>query len=421
MAKSAGLSVAEKSWIMYDVANSAYGVIIMTAIMPIYYKSYIAKGVPEATSTAQWGLALFWAGLIAAVTAPVLGSIADTCRNKKLFLGIYATCGVLLTASFSLTGPGMQMMTLMLFAASLIAFNGGNVFYDSLLTDVTTKSRMDWVSGSGYAWGYIGGGIPFVVSIILIAVGGHYDCQVTMLKASFLITAVWWAVFSIPVLRNTRQKYYAAGGTVKDAMKNLCGTVARISRYRHLVIFLGAYFLYIDGVDTIITMAVPYGQDIGLSSTTLMLTVLGLQFTAFPFALLYSRMAEKYSARRMIFLGIGVYIVVTFLGFMLPAISSHGVKMAVFFLIAFLIATSQGGIQALSRSFYGKLIPKEQSAEFFGFYNIFTKFASVFGPLMIAGSATYLGHSRYGMLGLVFLFLAGGMLLACVKPPREEP
>jgi UMF1 family MFS transporter len=411
------LSVAEKSWILYDFANSSFGLIIMTAIMPVYYKSYIAVGVPEVVSTADWGFANAIGGLVVAICAPVMGAIADVKQQKKLFLGIFLSIGVLFTALIACTTPGARFFTLALYVFGLLGFAGGNVFYDSLLVDVTTKKRMDWISGAGYAWGYIGGALPFILSLALIFIGSRFKAVVTMQKVSFLITALWWAFFSVPVLKNTRQKFIIRGGqpTVAQALKNLLETFRKIRNYKNIVIFLSAYFLYIDGVDTIIRMAVPYGQEAGLSPLILMLSVLGLQILAFPFALIYGRLAMVFGAKKMLFIAIAIYTVIAFCGFLLPSIAHQGTKLTLFFVIAFLIATSQGGIQALSRSYFGKIIPRTQAAEFFGFYNIFGKFATIIGPLLIALAGHWLGHSKYGILSLVILFIAGGILLSCVK------
>ncbi len=414
------LTRSEISWILYDVANSSYGLIIMTAIMPIYYIEYIGKGLPEGAATSDWGYANSAAGLLVALSAPVLGAIADVKRSKKIFLSVFMTCGVLFTAMFALTEPGMRLLTLLLYGMSLIAFCGGNVFYDSLLVDVTTKRRMDWISGSGYAWGYIGGAIPYIFCMVLFVL--FKGSEIPLMKISFLITALWWGLFSIPVLRFTRQKYrtVSRGSSVLDALRNLLKTLRDIGSYKQVAIFLLAYFLYIDGVDTLIRMAVPYAKDIGMSSSMLMLTVLGLQIVAFPFALIYGALAKNFGAKRLIYVAIGVYCVITFLAFLMPDINNMALKTTVFFLLAFLIASSQGGIQALSRSYYGKIIPKEQAAEFFGFYNIFGKFATILGPFMIAVAGSWFGHVKYGMLSLVFLFIFGGTLLFFVRDPEAN-
>ncbi|MBN2642471.1 MAG: MFS transporter [Victivallales bacterium] len=419
MGSSRKLSRAEIGWILYDVANSAYALIIITTIMPIYYAGYVIHDMPAGTATSDWGFANSAASLLVAFMAPLLGAVADVKQSKKIFLGGFILLGVVSTAMLCLTGPGMRFEAMLLFGLSLIAFAGGNIFYDSLLVDVTTKRRMNWLSGAGYAWGYIGGAAPFVICIVLFAL--MKDSGTLVMKISFIITALWWGVFSIPVLRLARQKFRAESEnrSVADALKNLMNTFRKIKQHRQVVIFLLAYFLYIDGVDTIIRMAIPYSKDIGLEDSMLMFTVLGLQVVAFPFALLYSYLSKRLGAKRLIFVAILVYIVVTFLAFLMPSIEDMTLKTWVFFLLAFLIASSQGGVQALSRSYYGKIIPRKQSAEFFGFYNIFGKFAAIMGPAMIAVADRVFGHVKYGMLSLVFLFIAGGLILIFVKEPES--
>ncbi|MCP3965773.1 MAG: MFS transporter [Lentisphaerae bacterium] len=415
------LTKAEKSWILYDFANSSYGLIVMTVVLPIYYKNHLANGLPEAISTAEWGIANSIGGFLVAILAPMLGAVADVWRFKKVFLIFFLIIGVVFTGLLSFLSPGMRFTALTLYIVSLIGFCGSNVFYDSMLVDVTVKKRMDWISGLGYGWGYIGGALPFLFCIGLILAGSYMNTSVSMEKTSFLVTACWWAAFSIPLILFVRQKYVVKGRrTFGQAMSNIYGTFKQIRKYKNIVIFLGAYFLYIDGVDTIIRMAIPYGQEAGVTTRNMMISVLCLQFLAFPFALLYGRLGTKYGAKPMLFVAIGVYAVITFCGYLMPGLESITAKQVTFYVLSFLIATSQGGIQALSRSFFSKIIPKEQAAQFFGFYNIFGKFATIIGPLMIALAGYLVGDSRYGILSLMFLFLFGGWLLTKVKAPPVE-
>ncbi|QSH42249.1 MFS transporter [Lentisphaerota bacterium ZTH] len=415
------LTRAEKSWILYDFANSSYGLIVMTVVLPIYYKNHLANGLPEALSTAEWGVANSIGGFLVAILAPLLGAVADAWRFKKVFLVIFLILGVVFTGMLSFLDTGMRFTALTIYVISLIGFSGSNVFYDSMLVDVTVKKRMDWISGLGYGWGYIGGALPFLMCIGLILVGTYMHTSLAMEKTSFIITAVWWAVFSIPLLMFVRQKYVVRGKhTFGQAMSNILNTFKQIRQYKNVLIFLGAYFLYIDGVDTIIRMAIPYGQEAGVTPRNMMISVLCLQFLAFPFALLYGRLGTKFGAKPMLYVAICVYAVITFCGYLMPGLSSITARQVTFYLLSFLIATSQGGIQALSRSFYSKLIPKEQAAQFFGFYNIFGKFATIIGPLMIALAGYTVGDSRYGILSIMFLFLFGGWLLTKVQAPAAE-
>ena len=303
---------------------------------------------------------------------------------------------------------------------------GANIFYDSFLTDVTTNERMDRISTLGFGWGYIGSCIPFIVSIGLIVgyqfINGTSEISPFIMKLSFVIVALWWFVFSIPMIKNVRQEYGVEPepAMIRKSFGRLWKTLKEISRFKLTFGFLIAYFFYIDGVSTIISMATAYGIDLGLGATTLIAVILFIQIVAWPFALLFGTLAKKYSTKKMLFAGILIYAIVTLVGFLLPSFQSIGLKTGLFWFMAFLVATSRGGIQALSRSFFGKTLPKEKSAEFFGFYNIFGKFAAIIGPLLMAVFTKMTGDSRYGVLSLLILFLTGAFLLSKVPEPGKE-
>jgi UMF1 family MFS transporter len=409
----------ERSWVFYDWANSAYSIAITSTIFPIFYKSVVSKGIEGYASTAWLGYGNSIYTLIIAVLAPILGTIADYKNyKKKFFLGFFLL-GVIATGLLALTGEGWWIGAIIIYIFTAIGFAGANIFYDSFLVDVTPRERMDWVSTSGFAWGYIGSTIPFILGIALIL---KYDLlgfttSVPAVKITFLLTALWWFVFTIPFLKNVKQNFFLEPSPtpVKDSFRRLADTFGKIRQYKTVFIFLIAYFLYIDGVDTIIKMATAFGTDIGISATMLMIILLAVQFVAFPFALLYGKLAKIFSAKKMLFIGIFVYIVITITAFFIPHFKDPGTKVMVFWILSMLVATSQGGIQALSRSFYGKLIPKEESAEFFGFYNIFGKFATIIGPFLM-GFVTYLTKSSsLGVLSLLVLFIAGGVVLTRAK------
>ncbi|MBN2432313.1 MAG: MFS transporter [Acidobacteria bacterium] len=412
----------EKSWILYDVANSAFVLIIVTTLMPLFFKDVASQGVPDAESTANWAFATSLASLILAVSAPFLGTFADYAGWKKRFFAFFLLAGVAGTLLLPSVGMGQWLWCLVLYIFAKVCYSGANLFYDAFLVDVTTDERMDWVSASGFGWGYIGSVIPFLLVMVFLFFGGVGEGDAGAMPAgaarvAFIITAVWWLAFSIPMLRRVRQRHAIASvdRPVREAVARLWHAVTHIRRYRQAFLFLLAYFFYIDGVDTVITMATAYGRDLGLGVTTLVLVVLFIQIVAFPFALLYGRLAAATSARTMIFVGIGVYAVITALAFFLPVIPDMSTRIALFWVLALLVASSQGGIQALSRSFFGKLIPKEKSAEFFGFYNIFGRFATILGPLMMGLFGRLTGHSRYGVLAILPLFLLGGLILTRVK------
>ena len=417
------LTSTERSWILYDVANSAFVLVIITTIMPIFFKDVASQGVPSAVSTANWGFANSTASLILAVLAPVLGTIADLRNFKKKFLLFFIGIGVAFTLFLTTVNAGSWLLCLVLFVIARIGYAGANIFYDAFITDITTKERMDRVSALGYGWGYIGSVVPFLACIGLLVWGrlqGTESIALGPMRISFVIVAVWWAGFSIPILKNVSQVHYApsTGNPVKESIKRLVQTFAGIRKYRQAFVFLMAYFFYIDGVGTIITMATAYGRDIGLGINMLLAAILMIQVVAFPMALLYGKLAGRFGARNMIYVGIVVYSVITLMGFILPFFNSIAIKTALFWVLAFLVATSQGGIQALSRSYFGQLIPAERSAEFFGFYNIFGKFAAITGPFLMAVISRITHDSRYGILSILLLFIIGGILLKKVDPQK---
>ena len=407
------LTKEERSWILYDVANSAFILIVVTTIMPIFFASVAASDLAPSRTTALWGYTNTIASVCLALLAPILGSFADQKGMKKRLFLIFLGAGLVMTFLFATIGEGMVAYTMVISIVGLIGYSGANLFYDSFLTDVTTDERMDSVSTKGFAWGYIGSVVPFLLAFVFILnpdlVGG--DLMAT--RIAFFITAFWWLGFSVPLIRNVHQLHFVApeAHPIRGAFRRLGKTFTEIRKYRTAFIFLLAYFFYIDGVDTIIKMATIYGTEIGLGQTELILAVLAIQVVAFPFALLYGRLAKRFGVRPMLFVGIGVYIVIVVFGFFLPVMAAGTVQLTVFYLMAFLVATSQGGIQALSRSYFGKLIPKERAGEFFGFYNIFGKFAAIIGPFLLAITADLTGESRYGVLSLTVLFVVGGILL----------
>jgi UMF1 family MFS transporter len=421
--KKTGLTKEELSWMLYDVGNSAFVLVMVTAIMPIFFKDFAAKGLPGAISTANWGFANSAASLFLAVIAPVLGVMADYKGYKIRFFAGFMVLGLGFTLSLTLIQEGQWLPCLLLFVMARVGWAGANIFYDAFIVDVTAPSldvsRMDRVSAAGYAFGYIGSVVPFlvIIGLILTASGDAYpSTPVLQSKIGFVIVTVWWLAFALPMLKNVKQKYAAPASMapVKAAFSRLWRTFADIRRHRQAFYFLVAYFFYIDGVDTIISMSTAYGRDLGFSVTLLIIVILFIQIIAFPFALLYGRLAGRFSAKTMLMAGIGVYCVITLMAFLLPEIPDIKIKTAFFWVIAFLVGSSMGGIQALSRSFFGRLIPAENSAEFFGFYNVFGKFAAIAGPFLMGVVGSLTGHSRWGVLSILILFIAGAGLLSKV-------
>ena len=408
---------AEKSWIMYDWANSIYATNIMAAIFPIYFAMQA-----DETGNKLYGFAVSAAALVVALLAPILGAIGDfSGMKKKLFAG-FLVLGLVFTAVMAAFEDWRLMLTGFIF--SRIGFSGSCLFYDSFLTDVTTPERMDRVSSWGYAMGYIGGStIPFIISIAVMLL---LNQSVLSYKIAILIVVVWWAVFSIPFLKNVKQQYSvedAPQALAKEAFRNAWKTFKDILKDKKILFFIIAYFFYIDGVDTIISMATNYGETLGLGAIGMILALLVTQIVAVPFSILFGNLAKKVGAMRMIAIAVCVYFVITILGFFMgfnieqAELSGGDIDAALrlsstlFWILATLVGTVQGGIQALSRSYFGQLIPPERSNEYYGFLDIFGKFSCVIGPALYAATYAATGRASLGILSIIVLFFGGMVAL----------
>ncbi len=412
------LTREEKSWILYDAANSAFVLVMVTAIMPIYFKDVAASGLTDAVSTSNWAFANSAASLVLALLAPMLGTMADYENRKKPFFLFFLCAGLFFTLALVLPVEGQWLLCLLLFIGARVGWAGANLFYDAFLVDVTSPSRMDMVSAKGYGYGYIGSIIPFLIVIALIVSGGMADgLPAGRTRIGFAVVALWWLALSVPAIRHLRQRHFVAASPAPwlDGFRRLAATTANIRKHRQVFVFLAAYFFYIDGVGTVITMSTAYGRDLGFDITMLIAVLLVIQIVAFPCTLIYGRLALRFKTRSLLLAGIGVYCLITVLAFLLPFLENNLLKHALFWLIALLVASSMGGIQALSRSYFSKLIPPRNSAEFFGFYNVFGKFAAIGGPLLlgIVGRAT--GDTRWGVLAMLILFVIGAWLLTRVQ------
>ncbi|WP_028392214.1 MFS transporter [Bacillus cihuensis] len=412
------MSTPERSWALYDWANSAYSIVVVTAIFPLYFKSAASNaGIAAHTSTAYWGYANSLATLLVSILAPLLGTIADFRGFKKRFFTFFASLGVIFTLMLSVVPNNQWLILLGCFVLTSIGFAGANIFYDAFLVDVTDKERMHRISANGYALGYIGSTIPFVISIAFIILAQQEIIPISVTVASqiaFAITALWWGLFTIPMLKNVEQKYYVdrVRHPVATSFKKLFLTLKNIKAYRALFLFLLAYFFYIDGVHTVITMSTAYGSDLGLDATTLLIVLFVTQIIAAPFSMLFGKLSDRFNEKRMIAVGILVYIFICIYAYFLESALD-------FWILAMLVGTSQGGVQALSRSYFAKLIPKESSNEFFGFYNIFGKFAAILGPVLVGATAQMTGNTSSGVFSLIILFVIGGILLLRVREDGE--
>ncbi len=394
------LTKEEKSWIMYDCGNSAYSLAITTALFPIVF------GMFNGVENMDIGYFASLASIIIAVLSPILGTLADYKDKKKRFFIFFALVGIFSTLMLAFIAPssGQWQLLIVIYILSSIGFAGANIFYDSFLVDVTSDDRMDKVSTSGYAFGYISSVIPFGISLAVIFFLGM-DLSIGY-QIGFVITALWWGLLTIPIVKDVQQRHYIKPepNPIGNSFKRLSRTFRDVKSYKVVFAFLIAYFFYIDGVTTIIKMVVPYASSIlgpdSFNTFMLLAILLVLQIIGFPSALLYGTLAKKYSTRLMIIVGVLTYIIACIAAFFITELWH-------IFVLGILIGSAQGGIQALSRSYYGKIIPKERSNEFFGFYNIFGKFAAIIGPFLIAFTTDITGVPQYGILSIIPLFVIG--------------
>ncbi len=406
----------EKSWILNDWANSAYSVAITTAILPVYFKKVASQGLNDSLSTALWAYANTFATLVIALSAPLLGTLADYRGRKMPLFTAFTLLGVSTTALLALAGPGAWKVCLVFYVLSAIGYAGSGIFYDAFLPDITSKKKMDWVSSLGFGWGYFGSTLPFIASLILISKPSLIGLDgAGATRVSFILVALWWLVFSLPMILRVKQRHGLAPEprAWRASFARLSSTLRNIRSHRSAFLFLLAYFFYIDGVSTIIKMAGVFGSDVGIDTDRLLVIFLVIQLVAFPFALLFGRLARTFGTRNLLLAGIAVYTGVCAFA---PFIRDEGG----FWVLAMLVASAQGGIQALSRSAFGVLIPENRAAEFFGFYNISGRFAAILGPLIYGILVQSTGSSRYAALGLIPLFAIGAFLLILVPLPKPE-
>lgn len=396
-----GYSKKELSWILYDCGNSAYSVAITTALFPVYFQMIGGSGM-------NLGYYNSFASIIIAVISPVLGTIADFRGMKKKLFNLFSLIAIFSTFLLSISHSISLTALMAFFIISNVTFAASNIFYDSFLVDVCVDERMDKVSTSGFAYGYIASVIPFVFSLVIILLFGIKNTL--GYQIGFIITSIWWFLFTVPMYKNVDQIYGVAPSKrpFRESFLTIFTTLKDIKKHKIVAVFLFSYFLYIDGVDTIIKMVVPYAQsvlDAKKFDTIMLLAILVyVQIVAFPFAIIYGKLAGKFGTKRMISIGIFTYMICVIFAYFMSSL------LHVFILSTF-IASAQGGIQALSRSYFAKIIPKENSNEFFGFYNIFGKFAAIIGPLIMSVITTITNNPRYSILGIIPLFVIGYLVM----------
>lgn len=406
----------EKSWILYDWANSVYATNILAAIFPLYFAAVCQSH--GADNLVLWSYGTSAATFLVAILAPILGALGDhKGHKKKLFVG-FMLVGVAFTLSTAFTND--YRFLLIGYVLSHIGYSGANLFYDSFLTDVTTPERMDRVSSWGYAMGYIGGStIPFLLSIVILVLMGMENP--TAFKLVIILTSAWWLVFSIPSIKNVKQIHYIEPqkNLVRSTFSNLWRTAREIFSQKAIFFFLVAYFFYIDGVNTVISISTSYGSKLGLDTVSMILALLVTQIVAVPFSILFGKLAGKLGSVNILCSAIIVYFVICTVGFFMGFnIEQHPgdpsavtLSLILFWCMAFLVGTVQGGIQAISRSYFGKLIPADRSNEYFGFFDIFGKFAAVIGPVLVAAFTQLTERDSIGVFSLAILFLIGFAIL----------
>ena len=410
---------SQLAWAFYDWANSAFATVVIAGFFPLFFKQYWASSLAAADSTFWLGAVNSAASLVIVLLAPLLGAIADHLGRRKGFLFVMALLGIVMTAGLGLASQGAWQLAALLYLLALLGFSGANVFYDALLITVTSDSGVesDRISALGFALGYLGGGLLFAVCVLVTQQPHWFGLAdaAAAVRLSFVLVALWWALFSLPLMIFVKEAHHAperVGMSLRAAIGRVVQTLRELRALRQAALFLLAYWLYIDGVDTVIRMAVDYGMSIGFESGQLIIALLVVQFVGFPATFLYGRITRFVGVRSGIGFGILIYMLVTVWGAMMESVWE-------FYLLATVIGLVQGGVQALSRSLFARLIPAQQAAELFGFYNMVGKSAAVIGPIMMGWLGVLTGSPRIAILSLLILFVAGFVLLFWVKLPAE--
>jgi UMF1 family MFS transporter len=419
MARVGLVTPEQRAWAWYDWANSVYFTTVITAVFPSFFATYAAAGLEPAQATARFGLITTASVAVVAIVSPILGALADYSGIKKKLLAVFMTIGVLACASMAFITEGNIALASALFFIGNIGVSGSLVFYDSLLPHVAKPEETDRVSAAGYAMGYVSGGLLLLINLawILQPERFGFDSTVSAIRASFVAVAVWWAVFSLPLFKNVAEPKPPKGGhhrvDIGAAFSRLAQTFREIRKYRHAFLMFIAMLLYQDGIQTIIRMAGVYGAEVGIEQTSQIAAFVMVQFVGIPFAFLFGALGSRIGTKRCIFIAIGVYALATVLAFFMTSVVH-------FFILAFLIATVQGGAQALSRALFSRLIPRDRTSEFFGFFAVAERFATVFGPAIFTVSVMLTGNSKSAILAILGLFIAGAWVLSLVDEEQGE-
>lgn len=402
-------------WAFYDWANSVFVTVVIAGFFPIIFKSYWASELPSSESTFWLGLGNALASLVVVIIAPLLGAAGDKYHLRKPMLLGLMLIGVITTAALSQSALGHWQTVLALYVIASIGFMAANVFYDALLVPLSASAQVDKVSGLGYGMGYLGGGIALAGCVYLSQqpqLLGYTD-SIDAVLFCFILVALWWFVFSLPLAMWTKDGPRLQNAENSSVFATTLRAFKMAFSNREVRLFLIAYWIYIDGVDTIIRMAVDYGMALGFESNDLIIALLITQFVGFPAAIVYGYIGAKVGVKTSIMAGIGVYALITLLGYSMTTVAD-------FYTLAVLIGLVQGGVQAMSRSFYARMVPADKSAEYFGIYNMLGKSAAIIGPLLMGLVALITDNHRYSILSLLVLFVLGAILLSQVRDPRQN-
>jgi MFS transporter, UMF1 family len=405
-----------RAWAMYDWANSAFQTTIIAAIFPIYFQKVAAADLPGPVATSRFAWATTWSILIVAVITPLLGAVADYAAMKKKLLGVFLAIGAVATGAMYFITRGDWLFALVLFVIGNVGVAGSIVFYESILPHLVGQEELDRVSSAGYAVGYIGGGVLLAINVLMMSRPGLFGLpsREIAVRASLASVAVWWVVFSIPLFRDVPEPprrleadEQASANVISTAARRLLETFFELRIYRQAFIFLLAFLLYNDGIQTIIRMATIYGTEIGIDDNAMIAALLVTQFIGIPFAFLFGMFADRIGAKAAVFVGLGVYAVITVLGYFMHSAAE-------FFALAILVGMVQGGTQALSRSLFASMIPRHKSSEFFAFFSVFERYAGILGPAIFAWVVEHSGTSRNAILSVLAFFILGAALLTLV-------
>ncbi|SES98033.1 MFS transporter, UMF1 family [Salinibacillus kushneri] len=410
---------AIKSWMLYDWANSAFATTMMAAVLPVFYSDYYASNLTDQMATSYWGYTQSIAVFIVAVLSPVLGAISDYSQAKKKFLRFFAYMGIIASILFAFVGEGQYLFASILMVIGSVGFSGGNVFYDAFLPEIADKGEMDKVSTSGFAFGYIGGGVLLFINILMILQYEMFGFPnvATATKTALASVGIWWFLFSLPLFKNVKEEKRSK--QKKDQSYLVIGfqrvgtTFRSLRNFKQLFLFLIAFWLFNDGISTIIRMATVYGREIGIASNDLIVALLITQFVGIPCTFLFGWLAGKIHPKKALTLALLVYVAIVILGYFMSS-ALH------FYLLAVCVGFVQGGSQALSRSIFGRMVPRQKEAEFYGFYGISSKFAAIVGPFVFGLVGQITGSSRLGILALLTFFIVGIILLQMVNIEKGE-